>query len=62
MKKYLSDHVDAEVQTLEVGHGEEGGGHDLTDQVPAQVQIFERFQMLQITLFDRLELKYHILA
>jgi len=31
MKKYLSDDVDTDVQPLEVGHGEEGGWHDLPD-------------------------------
>ena len=55
MFSYLSDDVDAEVQALEVGHRQEGGRKDLADQVPAQVKVLQRLEVLQVALSDGLE-------
>ncbi len=53
-KIYLSDNVDAEVEPLEALHAEEGAGEDLLDEVPAEVQVLQRAQVLQVHVSNRL--------
>ena len=52
---HLSDNVDAEVEPLEGLHAEEGAGEDLLDQVPAQVQVLQGPQVLQVHVSHRLK-------
>ena len=47
---YLSYNIDTEVQALELGHPHECSGHDLCDQIPAQIQVLEGSQGRQIHL------------
>ena len=51
---YLSHNIDAEVQPLEALHAKEGAGEDLLDQVPAQVQVLQGPQVLQVHVSHRL--------
>jgi hypothetical protein len=53
-KIYLSDNVDAEVESLEALHAEEGAGEDLLDQVPAEVQVLQGAKVLQVHVSNRL--------
>jgi hypothetical protein len=53
-KIYLSDNVDAEVESLEALHAEEGAGEDLLDEVPAEVQVLQGAQVLQVHVSNRL--------
>jgi hypothetical protein len=53
-KIYLSDNVDAEVEPLEALHAEEGAGEDLLDEVPAEVQVLQGAQVLQVHVSNRL--------
>jgi hypothetical protein len=59
-RQYLSDHVDAEVETLEAVHAEEGAGKDLLDEVPAEVQVLQGAQVLQVHVSYRLNTKFYI--
>ena len=52
---YLSDNIDTEIQSFEVSHSQESSWHNLSNQVATQIQIFQRFQLLKISLADSLK-------
>ncbi len=56
---YLSDNVDAEVESLEALHAEEGAGEDFLDEVPAEVQVLQGAQVLQVHVSNRLNKQKH---
>ena len=53
---YLSDNIDTEIQSFEVSHSQESSWHNLTNQVTTQIQIFQRFQLLKVSLAYSLKL------
>ena len=56
---YLPDHVDAEIQSFEAGHGQEGRRKDFSNQVAAQIEVLQGLEVLQITLSNGLSTILH---
>ena len=54
---HLSDNVNAEIQALEVAHTKESTRHDLSNQITAQIDVFQRRESLQVDIFYGLEKK-----
>ena len=48
---HLSDNVNAEIQSLEIAHTKESTRHDLSNQVTAQIDVFQRGESLQVDFF-----------
>ena len=54
---HLSDNVNAEIQALEIAHTKESTRHDLSNQITAQIDVFQRGESLQVDIFYGLEKK-----
>ena len=48
---HLSDNVNAEIQALEIAHTKESTRHDLSNQITAQIDVFQRGESLQVDIF-----------
>ena len=51
LSSYLSDNVNAEIQALEIAHTKESTRHDLSNQITAQIDVFQRGESLQVDIF-----------
>ena len=54
---HLSDNVNAEIQALEIAHTKESTRHDLSNQITAQIDVFQRGESLQVDIFYGLKKK-----
>ena len=53
---YLSHNIHAEVETLQVCHAQECAREDLQDQIPAQIQVFQRSQRAEVNFSHGLKI------